>query len=151
MGGNREAHTSPTRQRRVKEHRRSRFRLVGVVCHSDIHNDPKAQTWQAGAVLLSEQLSQGRRQAHSEEFQRLVGGVGFGPAVDLSGCAFSFDPRLDGACAEECGAIPGGSCFCPRHAFSVFAYPSVRSEPEANGRRGETILFPDLEPGFHSP
>jgi hypothetical protein len=61
--------------------------------------------------------------AHAEAFQRLVGGVGFGPAVDLSRCAFGFDPRLDGSCQEESGPIPGGRCFCPRHACSLFFYP----------------------------
>jgi hypothetical protein len=80
----------------------------------------------AGAILVTED----RRSAHAEQFQRLVGGVGFGPALDLSGCAFGFDPRLDGGCAEESGPIPGGACFCPRHAGSVFYYaPLERGAP----------------------
>jgi hypothetical protein len=76
----------------------------------------------AGAVLVTEGQAQDRRQAHAEEFQSLVGGVGFGPALDLSGCAFGFDPRLDGSCSEEDGPVPGGACFCPRHAGSLFSY-----------------------------
>ncbi|HKI36435.1 MAG TPA: hypothetical protein VKA46_31545 [Gemmataceae bacterium] len=84
----------------------------------------------AGAVLVGEDLAQRRRQARAEEFQRLVGGVGFGPALDLSGCAFGFDPRLDGGCAEERGPVPGGACFCPRHAGSVLFYaPLERGQP----------------------
>ncbi len=84
----------------------------------------------AGAVLVREGRAQAQRQAHAEEFHRLTGGVGFGPALDLSGCAFGFDPRLDGTCAEDFGPVPGGACFCPRHAGSVFFYPPL---PEAEG------------------
>jgi hypothetical protein len=76
----------------------------------------------SGAVLGYEGLVQRYRQGRAEEFQHLVGGLGFGPALDLSGCAFGFDPRLDGSCSEECGPIPGGACFCPRHASSVLFY-----------------------------
>jgi hypothetical protein len=79
----------------------------------------------AGAVLVAEGRERGA--GRGEEFQRLVGGLGFGPAVDLSVCAFGFDPRLDGACAFDTGAVPGGTCFCPRHAGSVFFYPPPAS------------------------
>ena len=85
----------------------------------------------AGAVLVTEARAH-RGEAHAEEFQRLVGGVGFGPALDLSGCAFGFDPRLDGSCAEEDGPVPGGACFCPRHAGSLFCYPPVPREEGAH-------------------
>jgi hypothetical protein len=79
------------------------------------------------AILVSEERIRRRQQAHAEEFQRLVGGVGFGPATDLSGCVFSFDPRLDGSRSLDYGPIPGGSCFYPQHASSVFFYrPLVR-------------------------
>jgi hypothetical protein len=86
----------------------------------------------AGAILVIEEHTQRRRAIPREEFQRLVGGVGFGPALDLSGCANCFDPRLDGSCEQECGPIPGGACFCPRHAGSVFFYPPLdnRTNPE---------------------
>src|SRR5216684_764413 len=86
----------------------------------------------AAAVLVRESLAQDRKQRHAEEFQRLTGGVGFGPALDLSGCAFGFDPRLDGTCAEDCGPVPGGACFCPRHAGSVLFYPSLPGEEGAH-------------------
>ncbi len=79
-------------------------------------------TCAAAAVLAGEELAQCRRPARAEQFQRLVGGLGFGPALDLSGCAFGFDARLDGRCAEDGGPVPGGSCFCPRHAGSLFEY-----------------------------
>jgi hypothetical protein len=68
-----------------------------------------------GAILITESDSRDRRDRQAESFQRLVGGVGFGPALDLSGCAYGFDPRLDERCSEERGPIPAGDCFCPRH------------------------------------
>jgi hypothetical protein len=74
----------------------------------------------AGAVLAG-----GGRRGRDEPFQRLTGGLGFGTAVDLSGGAFGFDPRLDGEEAEECGPVPGGACFCPPHEGSVFDYPPL--------------------------
>ena len=86
----------------------------------------------ATAILVGEGRARERRQLHAEEFQHLTGGVGFGPALDLSGCAFGFDPRLDGTCAEDCGPVPGGSCFCPRHAGSVFFYPPLPGEEGAH-------------------
>jgi hypothetical protein len=76
----------------------------------------------AGAVLVGEDLADRRRADRSEQFQRLVHGLGFGPALDLSGCAFGFDPRLDGTCSNDGGPVPGGGCFCPRHASSIFEY-----------------------------
>jgi hypothetical protein len=61
----------------------------------------------------------------AQEFHRLVGGLGFGPAVDLEQCSFSFDPRLCPACPNDVGPIPGGMFFCPQHAGSVFDYRSL--------------------------
>jgi hypothetical protein len=87
----------------------------------------------AGGVLVSEHRAQARREEHEEAFQRLVGGLGFGPAVDLSGCAFGFDPRLAGSCAEEGGPIPAGACFCPRHAGSIFYYPPLKEKRKEEG------------------
>ena len=74
---------------------------------------------------------QGRPETVCEEFQRLVGGLGLGPAVDLSRCDFSFDPRLCHGCPEDLGPIPGGAYFCPHHACSIFCCkPSL----DQNGR-----------------
>ena len=72
------------------------------------------------AVLLAQRPRPGP--GHSEGFQRLVGGLGFGPACDLSDCAFGFDPRLDGSCGEDFSPIPGGGCFCRCHAGAVMYY-----------------------------
>jgi len=67
-----------------------------------------------------------RHDEHARQFHRLVGGLGFGPAVDLARCEFAFDPRLCPACSEDTGPIPGGMFFCPYHASSVFDYPPLK-------------------------
>lgn len=56
-------------------------------------------------------------------FQHLVGGLGFGPALDLSGCASQFDPRICPECVNELGPLVNGRVFCPHHAFSILSYP----------------------------
>ena len=79
----------------------------------------------AVAVLTAEHRNTEVPPAQAEAFHRLTGGIGFGPALDLADCPFGFDPRLDGACAADRGPVPGGSCFCPRHAGSLFGYPPL--------------------------
>src|SRR5262245_39566779 len=79
----------------------------------------------AGGLVLSDGLQPTRSAAGSREFQELVGGLGFGPAVDLSQCENAFDPRLCPHCSWEAGPIPAGSRFCPQHGSSVFYYPSL--------------------------
>jgi hypothetical protein len=66
-----------------------------------------------------------RPAAGRDDFQRLVGGLGGGPALDLAPCPFAFDPRLDSACAEDYGPVPAGTSLCPYHACSVFEGPSA--------------------------
>ncbi len=48
----------------------------------------------------------------SAEFQRIVGGLGAGPAIDLSVCAPDFDPRVADVCRGDLDPIPGGGAFC---------------------------------------
>ena len=85
----------------------------------------------AAALMMVEAYPQDGRQARAAEFQRLVGGLGFGPAVELGRCPFSFDPRLGRCCGENFGPVPGGVYFCPQHAGSVFFYPPLRPRGEA--------------------
>jgi hypothetical protein len=80
----------------------------------------------SAVVLVMEECLNRGHDERAAEFQRLVGGLGFGPALDLSGCPFGFDPRLDGSCAQDYAPLSGGTCFCPRHAGSVLHYPSPR-------------------------
>lgn len=58
----------------------------------------------------------------NEEFQRLVGGLGFGPAISVKRCEQGFDPRLCPCCTHAVGPIPGGAVLCPYHASAVFDY-----------------------------
>ena len=80
----------------------------------------------AGVLLAIDSLAAPDHDAPAEEFQRLVGGLGFGPAVDLSRCEFSFDPRLCPDCPQQHGPSPGGVYFCPQHACSILYYPPMR-------------------------
>jgi hypothetical protein len=83
-------------------------------------------TGAAGAVLVVEECKERDTLAHAESFQRLVGGLGFGPALDLSSGASAFDPRLEDSCSMDYGPIAGGACFSSRQAGSVFFYPPLQ-------------------------
>jgi hypothetical protein len=56
-------------------------------------------------------------------FQRLTGGLGLGPATDLSVCAFAFDPRISPACPAWSGPIAGGGWFCRCHPRVGWDFP----------------------------
>ena len=89
-------------------------------------------TTAALVLLVSDASLGGRQEARAEEFQRLVGGLGFGPALDLWRCPNSFDPRLDDGCGDDDGPIPGGARYCPHRGGSIFYYPPLeRSRPAA--------------------
>jgi hypothetical protein len=83
-------------------------------------------TGAAGTVLVVEDRRGRELPARAESFQRLVGGLGFGPSLNLSDCAFDFDPRLEGSCAMDYGPLAGGACFSSRQAGSVFFYPPLQ-------------------------
>lgn len=57
-------------------------------------------------------------EARAAGFQQLVGGLGGGPATDLSRCESAFDPRLDAPCSLDAGPVPGGRFFCPYHGHA---------------------------------
>jgi hypothetical protein len=77
----------------------------------------------AGAILISESRQNVQGQVHAEEFQHLVGGLGFGSALDLSGGAFTFDPRLDDSWPQLNSPFPSSSYVGSDRAFSIFYYP----------------------------
>jgi|SRR5262245_30846454 len=79
----------------------------------------------ATALMIVDAGAKPARTELSAEFQRLVGGLGFGPALDLTRCPNSFDPRLDDGCAGDLEPLPGGARFCPLHAGSIFYYPPL--------------------------
>jgi hypothetical protein len=95
-----------------------------------------------GGVLGVDDWLQQRQAERAEEFQRLVGGLGFGPAVDLARCAFSFDPRLCSGCPQDLGPIPGGVYFCPQHACSILFYPRLEATRALSGETDGDALFP---------
>jgi hypothetical protein len=79
----------------------------------------------AMALVVREAVA-ARESEGARQFQRLVGGLGFGPAVDLSRSSNSFDPRLSPGCSIAEGPIPGGGWVAQRRGFSVFWYPPLR-------------------------
>ena len=83
----------------------------------------------AAVLVLVESRHGGAARARGKEYQELIGGLGFGPDVDLSRCATSFDPRLCRRCPHDFGPVPAGGCFCPHHASSIFWYPAFGSMP----------------------
>ncbi len=93
----------------------------------------------AGGVILWEGF---RPRAPSEEFQRLVGGLGFGPTVELSPCENGFDPRLAGECSREAGPIPAGKPFCPQHASSLLEYTRLRPSSDDSPEKGQDAHLP---------
>ncbi|HZU34992.1 MAG TPA: hypothetical protein VFA18_03745 [Gemmataceae bacterium] len=82
----------------------------------------------AGYSLLAGNDVADGQAAHGQEFQEIVGGLGFGPATDLSQDANNFDPRLSPRCTGDLGPLPAGGPFCPGHACSIFAYPPLSEE-----------------------
>jgi hypothetical protein len=87
----------------------------------------------AGLLVAMDTLTGIEQERRSEEFQRLVGGLGMGPAVDLSRCGFSFDPRLCPDCPLNHEPVPDGVYFCPQHACSILYFP----RPFETGRQGD--------------
>ncbi len=78
------------------------------------------------AVLV---LGTANRRADGREFQALVGGLGFGPALTPSTCGPTFDPRLCPECRQATGPVPAGHYFCPRHGCAVCFVPTLGRPP----------------------
>ncbi|MFP6769162.1 MAG: hypothetical protein VB859_13400 [Planctomycetaceae bacterium] len=64
------------------------------------------------------------RAADAAGFQQLVGGLGFGPSVELSTCPVQFDPRLETTCNAQTGPIPAGGLLCPGCGRFLFSFSS---------------------------
>jgi hypothetical protein len=98
----------------------------------------------AGVLVTGDSLAPAAGNGHAEELQQLVGGLGCGPAVDLSRCAFSFDPRLCPDCSLQHAPIPGGVYFCSQHGCSILycrppmmtgrVVPPASAEEDGDGR-----------------
>ena len=72
------------------------------------------------------------RAADAAGFQQLVGGLGFGPSVELSTCPVQFDPRLETTCNARTGPIPAGGLLCPGCGRFLFSF-SPRSPDNLAG------------------
>jgi hypothetical protein len=79
----------------------------------------------AANVVILDSATQARRMKYSEDFQRLVGGLGFGPALELASCPARFDPRLDPGGADGDDFLLGLARDCPQHGGSIFYYPPL--------------------------
>src|SRR5260370_40647126 len=94
----------------------------------------------ACAVMTADSLARAAGTGHAEELQQLVGGLGCGPAVDLSRCAFSFDPRLCPDCPLNHAPVPGAVFFCSQHGCSILycrpliAKAGSSTEEDGDGR-----------------
>jgi hypothetical protein len=96
-------------------------------------------TLAAAAVVGTGAGTNGNRLAQGREFQQLVGGLGSGPAVDLTICPFCFDARLSRGCQWDQEPIPGGVYFCPEHGCSIFYY-SPNPETQENKESGHAVF-----------
>jgi hypothetical protein len=84
----------------------------------------------AGAVVLDGGRRGGHEAERAREFQQLVGGLGFGPAVDLSGNAFRFDPRLSPRRPADLDPLPGGGASPgAQDPCCILYYPSPDPSP----------------------
>jgi hypothetical protein len=77
-------------------------------------------------VWIHDAVAAQRHEKMSEDFQSLVGGLGFGPALDLSNGTHSFDPRLDGEGADVDENLPGATRSGADNPLSIFRYPRLR-------------------------
>jgi hypothetical protein len=84
----------------------------------------------AAAVANTNRVDPARTE-RSREFQRAVGGLGLGTALDLSRCARGFDPRVEDACSGRHDPAPWSAPACPRHK-------SLLPPPGAGDRGGRS-------------
>ena len=74
----------------------------------------------SATVLLCDATAAQHHERMSKEFQTLVGGLGYGPALGLSQRAYRFDPRLCGDSMDTDGPLPRSVAFGARDPFSIF-------------------------------
>ncbi len=93
------------------------------------------------ALIAADDVRLMKRQPNTDQFQQLVGGLGFGPATDWSHCAHTFDPRFVDECDYDVGPVAGHKCFCPYHTGTVFSHPPIQ-HVEAEARVGDDANLP---------
>jgi hypothetical protein len=85
-----------------------------------------ALTMLAATVLVRDAVATHLREEMSEDFQSLVHGLGFGPALDLSQGTHRYDPRLYGELTDVDAPLPGGERYDARDPFSIFPSAPLR-------------------------
>lgn len=89
------------------------------------------------AILQTEAMRARSPNLRSRQFQRLVGGLGWGCELDASRCLAAFDPRLSGVCGYETAPLPGGQAYCPYHGHrSPAAQGLLVAPPDAHPAAG---------------
>jgi hypothetical protein len=83
----------------------------------------------AAAFVAGSAVAMPRQADAAQGLQRLLGGLGFGPAIDLTSCEAAFDPRLCPHCSNDLAPIPAGKVFCPHHAGALPAAPPFEMDP----------------------
>src|SRR5687767_4263379 len=73
----------------------------------------------AAVCVTASMVRRGEPQESSRRFQTLVGGLGLGPAGDLSVCEPDFDPRVGDVCARNVGSVPGAAALCAHRGGSA--------------------------------
>ena len=61
----------------------------------------------------------------NEQFQRLVGGLGMGPATTLAADESRFDPRVSATSTLDLAPVPGGGWLGGAEACSILPFRSV--------------------------
>ncbi len=84
----------------------------------------------AAGIVIIDTIPRSNPSRNVEEFQQLVGGLGLGPATDLSTCSFAFDPRIGITCDRQYDPIPMGSWFCTAHMCSCFSLAPLSGQGE---------------------
>jgi hypothetical protein len=86
----------------------------------------------AVTIWIHDAVTAKQSEEMSEDFQSLVGGLGFGPALDLSNGSYTYDPRL-GDRAELDEPLPGAAQNGSGNPFSIFSYPRQRRSSRSAG------------------
>jgi hypothetical protein len=84
------------------------------------------------ALIADARLASSRRDA-SVEFQQLLGGLGFGPALDLVRDSSRFDPRLGYDGPEINGPIPRAVEVGSSDPVSISSHSPIRRPSQVGG------------------
>jgi hypothetical protein len=73
----------------------------------------------AGLILAAEYRRAPDSVETGAQFRDFIGGPGGGTAMDLSRCAYGFDPRIESDCSQDLGPVPAAKPFCICHGCSL--------------------------------